>query len=130
MDASYLEMTLSSLGSSEASIGLVGIHQGFLIVLEYGIGFFNWARHISMLLPSEHDLVCGFIRGLALPLFLASKHLIIARSSFSQVVYHVRAIEKVVLGLIEKVVKGHIISIVLLTFYLGVRILPVEVSFT
>lgn len=39
-----------------------------------------------MLYPLKHEMVCRFIRGLALPLCLAPKHMIASGSSFSRVV--------------------------------------------
>lgn len=56
------------------------------MVLEYEIGFLQWAKHIPIPYPSQHDIVYVFISGLALPLYLASKHLIADRSFFCQVV--------------------------------------------
>lgn len=67
---------MSSSSSSQARIRCVGVHQGFLSVLDYEIGCLKWARHIPMLYPLEYDMLCGFIRVLALKLYLASKHLI------------------------------------------------------
>lgn len=59
-----------------------------MLVSKYYIGFLEWAKHTSMLYPIEHEMVQGFIRGLALPLFLASEHLIVDGSTFVQVVNH------------------------------------------
>lgn len=47
-----------------------------------------------MLYPLEHDMVYRIIRGLLLPLYLASKHLIAIGISFSQIVDYAKAIER------------------------------------
>lgn len=84
--------------------------------------------HILMIYYLEKERVHRLIRYLAFPLNLASKQLI-ADGSFSKVIYHMMAMEKACIETMEVAVKGHVISIVPLVFYLGVRIFPVEIDF-
>lgn len=123
-------MAFSSLSSYQAIIWFFGSHYGFLLVLKYNIGFLEWVLHIYILYHLEHDVVHGFIRGITLPLCFALGHLVTAGYSFSGDIDYVRTIMRALLRLREIEEKGYVINTLLLVFYLGVRILSVEVSFT
>lgn len=95
MDTSPPEMRPNSSSSSQARVGFVGVQHGSLSISEYEIRFLEWAKHISVLYPSEHDMVCGFIRRLVLPLCLVSEYFIVDGSSFSHFNYYMRDTKKI-----------------------------------
>lgn len=63
-------------------------------ITEYDIEFFKWVRHIPVLYPSYPNMVPGFIRGLALPLYLVVEHLIVSGFSFFWVIDPAKDIER------------------------------------
>ena len=83
----------SRLGSDPRE-GSIVPQQGLTSVLDYVVRFLEWAGRTPTFFPTEQDLSQGFVRGLALPLRLASEHLVATAPSFPQVVSHVRAIEQ------------------------------------
>lgn len=62
-------------------------------VSEYEARFHELVGCISMVFSIEHEEVQSFIRGLILPLFLVSEHLVAAVHTFTQVVGHARFME-------------------------------------
>lgn len=60
---------------SQDKVEFVCIQQGFLLISKSELGFLKLDRHNSILYPMEEERVCGLIRGLLLPHYLALMHL-------------------------------------------------------
>lgn len=82
---------LSSISSSPQSlVGFVSVLQESLSILEQGIEFLEYYRYSPILYLFEYELVCEIVKGLTLPLCLASKHLIVVGLSLYQFINNLK----------------------------------------
>ena len=94
MDGASAYPSGGSASGSDLREGSVVPQQGSSSVSDYVVRFLEWAGRTPTFFPTEQDLSQGFIRGLSLPLCLASEHFVATAPTFPQVVSHVRAIEQ------------------------------------
>ncbi|XP_055820360.1 uncharacterized protein LOC129889189 [Solanum dulcamara] len=85
--------TRVSAGGSQASDGLAVPQQGSSSVLDYVMEFLKWDGNNPTSSLIDMNMSREFIRGLSLPLCLASEHLILVGSNFPQIVSHVREVK-------------------------------------
>lgn len=91
VDPSQSWVTCDLSSSSKTRVRSTGVHQGFLLVSKYEVGYLKHFRHIPMLYPFEWGINVWMCRGIALSFYLALEHLI-TDGFFSQVVDYIRAI--------------------------------------
>ncbi|KAG5585890.1 hypothetical protein H5410_046324 [Solanum commersonii] len=88
-----VSVVLGVVGYTQRRVGLTGPHLGSSSISNYLLGFLRLAKHNLTLFLLDQELSHGLIRGLALPLQLVSKHLILIGSTFPLVASHVRVVE-------------------------------------
>lgn len=66
-----------------------------MVVVEYEAGFHELSRHATMILPTKYEGIQFFVRGLGLPLCMATQSVVASGKSFMDSFNYAQTIDEI-----------------------------------
>lgn len=69
------------------------LEQGYMTLTEYQAYSLELTRHVTYILDTEYQRVCFFMRGLGLPIRMATQRLVFLGRTFAEILDYARVME-------------------------------------